>query len=76
VVTDWIGDPSAVRSYTARFTKPVQVPDDEDGAEVTFQASVVSVDGSSVTVGIEAVCNGVKVLGAARVVVDLEAART
>ncbi len=76
VVTDWIGDPTAIRSYTARFTRPVPVPDDAIGAEVTFEASVISVDGSAVTLGIEAVCEGVKVLGAARVVVDLEAART
>ena len=75
VVTDWIGDPAAVRSYSARFTRPVRVPDDADGAEVTFEASVVAIDGSAVTVGIEAVCDGVKVLGAARAVVDLEAAR-
>jgi acyl dehydratase len=75
VVTDWIGDPAAVRSYGARFTRPVRVPDDADGAEVRFEASVEAVDGTAVTVGIEAVCDGVKVLGAARAVVDLEAAR-
>jgi acyl dehydratase len=75
VVTDWVGDPAAVRSYTTRFTRPVLVPDDADGAEVRFEASVVAVDGYVVTVGIEAVCDGFKVLAAARVVVDLEAAR-
>jgi hypothetical protein len=53
----------------------VSVPDDADGAEVSFEASVIAVDGSLVTVGIEALCEGVKVLGAARVVVDLEAAK-
>ena len=52
------------------------VPDDADGAEVTFEATVIAVDGSAVTVGIEAVCDGVKVLGAARAEVDLEAARS
>jgi acyl dehydratase len=75
VVTDWIGDPVAIRSYAARFTRPVSVPDDGDGAEVSFEASVIAVDGSLVTVGIEALCEGAKVLGAARVVVDLEAAK-
>jgi acyl dehydratase len=71
VVTDWVGDPGRVRSYFVRFTKPVVVPDDADGAEVVFTAAVSAVDGTLVTVGIEAVCDGQKVLGAARAEVDL-----
>jgi len=31
VVTDWVGDPAAVRRYSARFTHPVVVPDDDEG---------------------------------------------
>ena len=50
------------------------VPDDS-GADVTFEAKVTAIDGSVVTVGIDATCAGVKVLGAARAEVDLEAAR-
>ena len=73
VVTDWVGDPAAVCSYSARFTRPVVVPDDEQGAEVIFTATVADVDGSLVSVVIEAVCGGEKVLGAARAVVDLGA---
>ena len=71
VVTDWVGDPSRVRSYFVRFTKPVVVPDSADGVEVRFSAQVSAVDGSTVTVAIEAVCDDVKVLGAARAEVDL-----
>ena len=41
VVTDWAGDPARIMSYSARFTRPVVVPDDADGAEVTFTATVV-----------------------------------
>jgi len=66
VVTDWIGDPARVLSYSARFTRPVVVPDDADGAEVTFTATVTSVDAGIAVLGIEAVCDGMKVLGAAR----------
>ena len=44
----------AVRSYSARFTKPVVVPDDADGAEVIFTATVAAVDGALVTIAIEA----------------------
>jgi acyl dehydratase len=72
VVTDWVGDPAAITVYAARFTRPVAVPDDDVGAEVVFEAKVTAIDGSVVTVGIEATSNGVKVLGAARAEVDLE----
>jgi acyl dehydratase len=71
VVTDWVGDPAKVRSYFARFTKPVVVPDDDRGAEVTFIGTVVAKTGTVVTIGIEAVADEVKVLGAARAEVDL-----
>jgi acyl dehydratase len=70
VVTDWVGDPVRVRSYFVRFTKPVVVPDDADGTEVTFGGVVEAVDDALVTVAIEAVSGDVKVLGAARAVVD------
>ena len=71
VVTDWVGDPSRVLSYVARFTKPVVVPDDDEGAEVVFTAAVTSVEGSVATVAIDAIAEGAKVLSAARVEVDL-----
>lgn len=71
VVTDWVQDPTAVRSFSARFTKPVVVPDDDTGAEVTFTAAVTAVEQTVVTVTIEAVAAGQKVLGAARADLDL-----
>jgi len=71
VVTNWAGGPERVRSYSVRFTKPVVVPDDADGVEVQVNGTVTAVEGSLVTVSIEAVCDGVKVLGAARAEVDL-----
>ncbi|HZA03136.1 MAG TPA: MaoC/PaaZ C-terminal domain-containing protein [Propionibacteriaceae bacterium] len=74
VVTDWVGDPARVTSYSARFTRPVVVPDDADGAEVRFTATVTSVDGDLAVLGIEAVCDGVKVLGAARAEVTVASA--
>jgi acyl dehydratase len=74
VVTDWVGDPTAITAYAARFTKPVVVPDDADGAELNVTATVVAVDGPQVSVAIEATCGGEKVLGAARAVVDLGSA--
>jgi acyl dehydratase len=71
VVTDWVGDPARVRSYFVRFTKPVVVPDTEDGVEVVFTAQVSAITDTVVTVAIEAVYDDIKVLGAARAEVDL-----
>ena len=70
LVTDWAGDPGLVTSYFVRFTAPVVVPDDDQGAEVAFRGTVTVVEDTSVTVSIEAVSAGQKVLGAARATVD------
>jgi acyl dehydratase len=71
VVTNWVGDPSRVISYAVRFTRPVVVPDNADGVEVEFGGSVSAIDGSLVTVSLEAISEGQRVLGAARAEVDL-----
>jgi acyl dehydratase len=71
VVTDWVSDPARVRSYFVRFTKPVVVPDDDDGVQVVFSGRVTAVDGTLATVALEAVCGDQKVLGAARAEVEL-----
>jgi acyl dehydratase len=71
VVTNWVGDPGRVLSYAVRFARPVVVPDNADGVEVEFSGSVSAIDGSLVTVSIEAISDGQKVLGAARAEVDL-----
>ena len=34
-VSAWAGDPGRVQEYGVRFTKPVVVPDDDEGATVT-----------------------------------------
>src|SRR3712207_2927135 len=36
-VTAWTGDPGALVEYQVRFGRPVVVPDDDDGAELTVQ---------------------------------------
>jgi acyl dehydratase len=71
IVTNWVGDPGRVISYAVRFTRPVVVPDDADGVDVEFSGSVSAIDGSLVTVSIDAISEGQKVLGAARAEVDL-----
>jgi acyl dehydratase len=71
VVTDWVGDPARVVSYFTRFPKPIVVPDDDAGAEVTFTGTVSAVDGDLATVTVEAICGEAKVLGATRVEVRI-----
>jgi len=43
MITTWVGDPGAVRSYGVRFTRPVVVPDDDEGACVEISGEVVEV---------------------------------
>jgi acyl dehydratase len=70
LVTDWAGDPGAVRSYGVRFTRPVVVPDDDEGALVEFTGKVTAVsdaeDGGRIArVAITATFDGKTVLGRA-----------
>ena len=69
-VTEWAdGDVAAVESFGARFTKPVVVPDDDDGAVVEVTGSVKSVDDGRVTIDVTVTSAGQKVLGMCRAVV-------
>jgi acyl dehydratase len=72
LVTDWVGDPGAVLDYGVRFSRPVVVPDDDQGAELRVEASVVEkLAGDRVVVDLVARCDGEKVLGKARATVQL-----
>ena len=72
VLTDWVGDPGAVVEYGVRFTRPVPVPDDDTGALLEVSGRVTEkLDGRRVRVELTARCNGDKVLGQARAVVQL-----
>ncbi|MFF3731812.1 MaoC family dehydratase [Streptomyces sp. NPDC002476] len=72
VVTDWVGDPGAVVEYGVRFTKPVVVPNDDEGALIEVGAKVAALlDDKRVRVDLTAMSEGKKVLGMARAVVQL-----
>ncbi|MET9621094.1 MULTISPECIES: MaoC family dehydratase [unclassified Streptomyces] len=72
VVTDWAGDPAAVVEYGVRFTKPVVVPNDDEGALIEVSAKVgAKLDDGRVRVDLTAVAAGQKVLGMSRAVVQL-----
>jgi acyl dehydratase len=72
VVTQWAGDPGRVVEYGVRFTRPVPVPDDDEGAtlEVTGVVAVL-LDDQRVRVDLTATSADQKVLGKAQAVVQL-----
>ena len=71
-VTGWAGDPGAVVEYQVRFGRPVVVPDDDTGAEVTVRGTVGAVlDGGRVRVDLTVTSGGEKVLSLARATVRL-----
>jgi acyl dehydratase len=72
IVTDWVGDPGAVLEYGARFTRPVLVPNDDEGALVEFTAKVTEKreDGTA-KIAITAKFDGATVLGRAAAVVRI-----
>ncbi|MFI6440445.1 MaoC family dehydratase [Streptomyces sp. NPDC050759] len=72
VVTDWVGDPAAVAEYGVRFTKPVVVPNDDQGATIEVSGKVAAkLDDNTVRVDLTATSAGQKVLGMSRAVVRL-----
>lgn len=71
VVVDWAGTAAAVLSYQTRFTKPVPVPDDDEGTQIEVIAVLGSLDAESGTARIDLTVTheGQKVLVKAQVVV-------
>ncbi len=71
-VSEWAGDPGAVEEYTVRFSRPVVVPDDDRGAELTVRGTVEEKrDDGRVVVGVTATVDDARVLSAAKAVVRL-----
>ncbi len=68
-VESWVDDRSDVVSVTARFTKPVVVPDDDEGATVTVAGRVKSVADGQATIELTVAHEDQKVLGMAAAVV-------
>jgi acyl dehydratase len=84
LVTEWLGDPGAVLSYQARFTRPVPVPDVVDGVDDVTLGAVLELTGTvksisvadgarTARVDITAKFDGKAVLGRAAAVVRLPA---
>jgi acyl dehydratase len=71
-VTAWTGNPAALVEFHVRFGRPVVVPDDDAGAEVTVRGKVGAVlEDGRVRVDLTVTSAGEKVLSLARAVVPL-----
>ena len=72
LVTQWAGDPGALVEYGVRFSSPVVVPDNDDGATIEVSGKVEEKLGDNrVAVALTARSADTKVLTRARAVVKL-----
>jgi acyl dehydratase len=66
-VTTWAGAPDAVVEYSVRFSRPVPVPDTDEGTEVLVTATVKEITDEGLTkLSLTATCHGEKVLSLAQ----------
>ncbi len=73
-LSEWAGDPGAIAEYGVRFSAPVVVHDDDQGATLEVAGTVAAkLDGRRVAVDVTARSEGTKVLTRARAVVKLRA---
>ena len=73
-LAEWAGNPAAVAEFGVRFSSPVVVPDDDQGAQVEIAGVVTGMlDGNQVAVDIFARSGDAKVLTRAHAVVRLPA---
>lgn len=72
VVTDWLGDPGALKEFSVRFTRPVPVPDDDTGTAIEVSGEVTALlDDRRAKVMLTAMHAGQNVLGNAVAIVQL-----
>ena len=70
--SEWAGDPGAVVEFGVRFSAPVVIPDDDQGATIEIGGTVEEkLDGNRVVLALVARAGGTKVLTRARAVVVL-----
>lgn len=68
-VTAWAGRADAVVDFGVRFTRPVPVPDTDEGTEVVVSGVVTTVEDGLAYIDVTAFCGTEKVLGQARAIV-------
>lgn len=68
-LTEWVGDPARIVSFGARFSRPVEVPDDDAGTLLEVAGVVTDLREDQASIDLTVTCQGAKVLGMARAVV-------
>jgi acyl dehydratase len=68
-VSTWVGDPTRVVDFSVRFTRPVVVPDDDEGTQVDVAGVVVDTGDGGTRIDLTVSCDGRRVLGASRVTI-------
>ncbi len=69
-VSAWTGDPTCIVDFSVRFTRPVVVPDDDDGVHLEVTGIVAEGAGErGARIDLTVTSGGRRVLGAARAVV-------
>ncbi len=68
-VVTWAGGVDRVVEFGGRFTKPVQVPDDDIGTAVLVSGTVGDVADGLARIDLTVTCDGTKVLGMTRALV-------
>lgn len=66
----WIGDPGRIRSQRARFTRPVLVPDTDEGTRIEVSGTVIAVADGVATLRLDVSHEGRSVLGRVEVEVS------
>jgi acyl dehydratase len=69
-VATWAGRADAVVDFGVRFTRPVPVPDTDEGTQVVVSGTVKKVEDGLAHIDVTATCNGEKVLAQARAIVQ------
>jgi acyl dehydratase len=68
-VVGWAGGVDRLVEFGGRFTKPVEVPDDDTGTTVRVAGKVTDVTDGLARIDLTVTCGGTKVLGMTRAVV-------
>ena len=72
VVTNWLKDINAIKSFSVKFSSPVVVPNNSEGTLVEFTGKIEEKsDNKQIKIGLEARCQGTKVLGRSVIVAQL-----
>ncbi|KQY56853.1 MULTISPECIES: MaoC/PaaZ C-terminal domain-containing protein [unclassified Nocardioides] len=68
-VEEWAGGPGRVVEFGCKFTKPVVVPDDDEGVVVRVAGRVTGEADGLISLALEVTCGDDKVLGAPKAVI-------